>query len=121
MPSWISNLLGIHRRQTSHVTVSVDDRRILFSDRQGSLEVLWSDIQKIVVFARASFVGSTTCLLIESNAGRIIEINERMPDWGTFLANLERHIPRSKSRAQWQTQLVADSTSSIVLFNRDER
>jgi hypothetical protein len=110
--------LGARKEQPT-VSANFDAAGMVFNDGRSAIKLSWSEIRRVVALTRSSNIGYTNCILVESRNATVVEVNERMQFWESFLTNLERYLRCSISRAQWETRLVADPASNIVLYESE--
>jgi len=87
-----------------------------------SIRISWNTVNRIVAFKRDLLTVDRICLLITTDDGRGVELDEELKGWDTFIQDLPQHLPGCKALADWLMPVAtpAFATNETELFSRTQ-
>ena len=73
----------------------------------------WKKVSRVAAVRQPNYVGDDTVLMIE-HPGGVIELTPSVAGFDALLNAIELHLNGSKSRSQWQTELIAAEAGVAV-------
>lgn len=119
MTRWIDRINeAILRRLSSRSRVSVNAEGVVLD---GARQYSYADLERVVAFRQANWVGDVLALALDFGGGRVIVVTESDSAWPVLLRALDAQSRITMCSSEWTLRLVAgDEQTELELLDARE-